>query len=136
MTEKKARKLETLLGQCLLRAALPIAEASKIDLNAKRGQKLKAMKLAARAVPKGSRVAAFVVEWAIALNEIEGDELTLTEFQRWANESERTAWRRLAEFRELFTEYETPTPLAEQILRQLRRRNLSTTAAMNLPVTV
>lgn len=131
-----ADKLDTLLGQCLLRAAVPIAEDRGLDLNARKGQKLKAMRLAFSATPKGTRVAGFVVLWALALNDAEGDELTLTEWRRWANESERTAWRKLAEFRELWPEFETPTPLALQLLRQMRRRKMDTVTAINLPITV
>jgi hypothetical protein len=97
---------------------------------------MKAYRLTVGATPKASRVASFVVLWAMALEDLGNDDLTLTEWKRWSNESERSAWRHLAEFRELFPEFETPTPLAVQLRRELRRRKLSTVAAMNLPVAV
>ncbi len=137
MARKLERQLNTLLGVCILRASAPIAEQRGLDLSAKRGQKLKALRLVASATPKASRVATFVVLWALALDDHQGDdELTLTEWREWASESERTAWRKLAEFRELFPEFDTPKPLALQILEHLRRQDVSVAAALQLPVTV
>ncbi len=130
------KKLDTLLGVCLVRSAAGIAEAEGIDLTARKGQKLKAIRLAMSSTPKASRVAGFVVEWALALDELKADDLTLTEWRNWSLQSQRTAWRHLAEFRELFPEYETPTPLARQVLRNMRSGKLNAAAAINLPVTV
>jgi hypothetical protein len=131
-----AKRQETLLGQCLLRSAAEIALADGLDLSARKGQKLKALKLAGRAIPKASRVAEFVVTWAVAMDELADDELTLSDWRRWANESDRTAWRHLAEFRELFPEFETPTPIARELLRHMRRLKTNVAAAINLPVSV
>ena len=134
--ERNEKAATTLLGQCFLRSAAGIAEAQNLDVHARKGAKLKALKLAGQAMPRASRVATFVVQWALAMDDLDADELTLTEWRRWWNESERTSWRYLAEFRELFPEYETPEPLAAQILQHLRRRKVNVATAMNLPVTV
>jgi ferric-dicitrate binding protein FerR (iron transport regulator) len=121
----------------MLRAALERAQGQGIDVeNAPAPKKREAYRLIGLSSLKASRVASFVVLWALALEDLDADELTLTEWKRWAKESERSAWRHLAEFRELFPEFETPTPLAVQLRRQLRRRKVGTVAAMNLPVTV
>jgi ferric-dicitrate binding protein FerR (iron transport regulator) len=130
-------KSQTLLGQCMLRASVERARGQGIDVeNAPKPKKRQAYRLVTLSSLKATRVASFVVLWALALDDLDVDELTLTEWKAWANESERTAWRYLAEFRELFPEFETPTPLALQLRRQMRRRKVGTTAAMNLPVTV
>ncbi len=130
------RTFDTLYGQCFLRSASGMAEQKGIDLEARKGQKLKALRLARSAMPKANRVATFIVEWALALHDSDGEELTLTEWRRWSNESERTAWRHLAEFRELFPEFETPTPLATQLLKRMRREKLDVAAAINLPISI
>ena len=77
------------------------------------------MRLTVKATPKASRVAAFIVLWALAMKD-ERDEYTITEFQRYYHEGERTAYRNQAEFRELWTEFETPNELARQIVPHLR----------------
>jgi hypothetical protein len=135
-----ADKSETLLAVCVLRAAMARARGKGVDVeNAPAPKKREALRLLVSATPKASRVASLVVLWALALEDLDADDLTLTEWNRWANVSERTAWRQLAEFRELFHEFETPTPLALQIRRELRRRKGErglTQAAMNFRVRV
>jgi hypothetical protein len=49
--------------------------------------------------------------WGIAMHDEGRDEFTITEYQRYWNESERQAYRRQVEFRELWREYETPNEL-------------------------
>ena len=47
------------------------------------------------------------------------DEFSITEYQRYWNESERQTYRLQSEFRELWPEYETPNEFARQMVRQL-----------------
>jgi hypothetical protein len=75
---------------------------------------------ALKATPKGMRVCEFIVLWTIAEREL-GHEPSFTEFSKWWRHTEkesRTAWNRLAEFKELFPEYDSPHALAKQLLRR------------------
>lgn len=72
-----------------------------------------------KVTPKASRVAAFVIQWAWAMREENRDSYTITEFQRYWSEGERQAYRHQSEFRELWTEYDTPNDLARQIVPHL-----------------
>jgi hypothetical protein len=73
---------------------------------------------AVRAVPKASRITSFVVLWAQAEREL-GRELDgIDEYREIWNESERSAYRRQAEFREVWGA-ETFRPLVDTIKKQL-----------------
>lgn len=63
-----------------------------------------AFKLAAKATPRASRVASFVALWGLALYDLRRDELTVDEYAEWASEPRATAFRRAAEYRELWPE--------------------------------
>jgi hypothetical protein len=93
------------------------------------------MRLTVKAAPKASRVAAFIVLWALAMKDEKRDEYTITEFQRYYNEGERTAYRNQAEFRELWTEFETPNELARQIVPHLRGKVDATKLPSSVVVT-
>lgn len=60
----------------------------------------------------GGRSAAFVQEWAWYMQETGDDPGTTAGYSRWAHVPERTAYRRIAEFKELFPDYESPAALA------------------------
>ncbi len=75
--------------------------------------------LGVKATPKGSRVAAFIVLWAVAMRLEGADEFSITEYQRYWNEGERQAYRLQKEFRELWPEYENPNELARQIVKHV-----------------
>ena len=60
------------------------------------------------------------------------EEFTITEYQRYWNESERQAYRRQVEFRELWPE--TPNELGRQIVKHLDSREKSAAEVMNVPV--
>ncbi len=72
--------------------------------------------------PKASRVAGFIISWAIGMREEGRDEYSITEYQRFWNEGERQAYRLQADFRELWPEYETPHELAVQLVKFLDAR--------------
>jgi hypothetical protein len=61
---------------------------------------------------KGTRVQAFIAQWAIASQAV-GHPLTLLEYQEWWNLSHGAAYREQARFRELFPELRTPQPIAD-----------------------
>jgi hypothetical protein len=130
---------ESILAHCITRAV--IADEGGIDAaTAKYGPKVErlstwsALKAAAKATPKASRVSAFVVMWAIAMQLEDRDEFTITEYQRYWNENERQAYRLQKEFRELWPEFETPDELARQIVKHVNKR-LSKKEAASLPMT-
>ena len=52
--------------------------------------------------PRASRVASFIALWGLALDDLDRDDLTVDEYAEWANESRATAFRRAAEYRDLW----------------------------------
>jgi len=124
----KKHKQDTLLAHCIARAV--IDNAGGLDAAKEKygddGSTLAAqskwqqVRLLLRVTPKASRVAGFIILWALAMKGEGRDAYTISEFQRYYNENERKAYRDQAEFRELWPEFETPNELAGQILPQLR----------------
>ena len=84
------------------------------------------MKALTSSMTKATRVAEFVAMWAVAKHEL-GDVTTESVAARCAM-NERTAYRRLAEFREVWgppglkVAYETPDPMADVLIADYRRR--------------
>lgn len=113
-------RLNTVLGHCVMRAAMPHVRGDN---------RLSVTYAAVKGAPKGSRVAAFIVLWAKALIDQERDDLAVTEYARWAAESESTVYRRLREFRELFPEYELPNDLARALIAASEARGWSSVDA-------
>lgn len=121
------RRTDSLLAHCIARAV--IADAGGLDAMKDRwGEDAEVLAAAGRwrqlrtlmkVTPKASRVAAFVIQWAWAMREENRDSCTITEFQRYWSEGERQAYRHQSEFRELWTEYDTPNDLARQIVPHL-----------------
>ena len=136
-------KTDSLLAHCLARAVIHEqggleAAIAKYGPNAERMSKWRATATAVKVTPKASRVSGFIILWATAMRVEELDSFSITEYQRYWNESERQAYRRQVEFRELWPEYETPNELARQIVAYLHKRgeakDKSTTELMTVPV--
>jgi hypothetical protein len=136
-----ARKAEdTLLGHCIARAVIDDAGGldaakAKYGEHAERWSTLSKLRAVTKATPKASRVASFIVLWAVGMMEEGKEGYSITEYQRYWNESERQAYRVQNEFRELWPEFETPNELAEQIVEQVSRRIAKRDAA-KLPHTL
>lgn len=83
----------------------------------------------AQALPKATRVGEFISMWAITKNR-DGVATVETVAEMWG-EAERTMYRRLEEFREVWAPagYETPDPIADVLIADYRARkqNLSAT---------
>jgi hypothetical protein len=92
--------------------------------------------MGAKATPKASRVATFIVLWAYAMRELGTEEFSITEYQRRWNEGERQAYRLQKEFRELWPEFETPNELARQIVRHLDGQKVKRREVAALPATL
>ena len=69
------------------------AATEKYGPEAERLSKWAATMAVAKVTGKASRVAAFIVMWAAAMREEGADEFSITEYQRYWNESERRAYR-------------------------------------------
>ena len=80
------------------------------------------MKATTKVTPKASRVAAFIVCWAMAMWDEGVDEFSITEYQRYWKESERQAYRIQNEFRDLWPEFDTPNELGLQLVKQFNVR--------------
>ena len=125
------KSTDTLLGHCVARAVVhdmirdaggEDAAREKYGENAERWSTWSKLRAVTKATPKASRVATFIVCWAIAMQEDGSDSYSITEYMRYWNENERKAYRVQNEFRELWEEYETPNELAQQILKNVRSR--------------
>jgi ferric-dicitrate binding protein FerR (iron transport regulator) len=83
-----------------------------------------------RSIAKTARVCEFIMAWVFVANELEREPST-SEFARWwkmTEKEERTAWRRLAEYRELFPEYSTPEPFSAQLAEASEEMRLTALA--------
>jgi hypothetical protein len=134
-----SKSWDTILGHCILRA-MAHAEGGIEAINAKaaageRYGKWSALRLTAKVTPKASRVASFIVCWAVAMKMEGVDEYSITEFQRYWNEDERQAYRVQQEFRELWPEFKNPNELARGIVKQIDARIAKKDAA-KLPLTL
>jgi hypothetical protein len=70
---------------------------------------------------KGSRVLTFMIAWDVARREV-GDDLTVAAYAEWWKLSERTAWRELATFHELFPDERNPTRIMRELQGQWESR--------------
>ena len=136
---RNVRKLglrrDSLLTHCINRAVFHDqggveAATEKYGPQAERLSKWAATMAVAKVTGKASRVSAFIVMWAAAMRDEGVEEYSITEYQRYWNESERRAYRLQAEFRELWPEFETPNELAKQVVKHLdaslSRREIAT----------
>ncbi|MFN8225062.1 MAG: hypothetical protein U0R50_17655 [Gaiellales bacterium] len=115
---------DSLLAHCIARAVIaeeggPEAASEKYARGPNQVSKWVAMKTVAKVTNKASRVAAFIVLWAVTMIEEESDEITITEYQRYWNEGERQTYRLQGEFRELWPEFETPNEVARQLRKHI-----------------
>ncbi len=107
-----------LLRQCVDRATQDVLYRELAPDDASNGDLAKALWLAIR---RGSNAAALTVDWALALEELELEELGTERFVEWSKSSRRTVYRRLADFRAIFDTHDTPNALALQVLAEARR---------------
>jgi hypothetical protein len=132
----RPKRKDSLLAHCLLRTAIAdLGGWEKAEAKLEAGTVKANSWLGVRATPKASRVAGFVVLWAIAMQDEGRDSYSITEYQRYWNEGERQAYRLQNEFRELWPEFHTPNALAEQLLKQLHGK-VGKREAMSLPLKV
>ena len=137
-------KTDTILSHCIARAVIAEAggeEAAKAKYgeNAERlsSSKWRSFKVAAKVTPRASRVAAFITLWGLALDDLDRDELTVDEYAEWANEARATAFRRAADYRELWGDVDL-NELGRRIRdhvrshKQLRR---TPNALVSIPIT-
>lgn len=121
------RALDSVLGHCIARAVIHEqggleAAVAKYGPKAERLSQWEALRTTVKVTPKASRVATFIVCWALAMRDENAGEFSITEYQRYWNEGERQAYRVQNEFRELWPEFENPNELAAQIVRNLDAR--------------
>lgn len=139
----KKRKQDTLLAHCIARAVIDDAggEAAAREMYGDDASTLAAqskwrqIRLLLKVTPKASRVAGFIVLWALAMKDEGKGTYTISEYQRYYAENERQAYRQQAEFRELWDEFETPNELARQIVPHLRGKVDATKLPSSVVVT-
>ena len=98
--------------------------------------KWRQVRLLLKVTPKASRVAGFIILWALAMKAEGRDGYTISEYQRYYNENERKAYRDQAEFRDLWREFETPNELARANPPQLVRSRARCLSRLPSAVTV
>lgn len=138
-------KTDTILAHCIARAVRAEAggeEAAraKYGNNAEvlRASKWKAFRVAAKVTPRASRVAAFISLWGLALDDLDRDELTVEEYAEWANEARATAFRRAADYRELWSDVDV-NELGRRVRDHIRSHGQlrrTPNALVSIPVTV
>lgn len=128
VTEKvRNRRIDSLMGHCLMRAVIAAegggeAAAAKYDPDGPRVSKWTGVKAVAKVTPKASRVAGFIVMWAVAMVLEDRDEYSITEYERYWNEGERQTYRLQKEFRELWPEFDTPNELACELAKHIDKK--------------
>jgi hypothetical protein len=138
-------KTDTILAHCIARAVRADAggeEAARAkygdNAEALQASKWKAFRVAAKVTPRASRVAAFVSLWGLALDDLDRDELTVEEYAEWANEARATAFRRAADYRELWPDVDV-NELGRRVrdhIRSHRQLRRTPNALVSIPVTV
>jgi hypothetical protein len=138
-------KTDTILAHCIARAVIADAggeEAAQAKYGAQaersRATKWQSFKVAAKATPRASRVAAFISLWGLALDDLGRDELTVDEYAEWANESRATAFRRAAEYRELWKDVDV-NELGRRVrdhVRQHRELRRKPNDLVSIPIAV
>lgn len=89
---------------------------------------LEQARMMVRAMPKATRVGEFVAMWTVA--KYQSGATSVEELAEYWSEPERTMYRRLAEFREVWgpAGHETPDALADALIADYRRRDERMTA--------
>src|SRR6476619_2841534 len=117
------KAMDTLLGHCVASAVMRdvVREAGSFEAarakygeSAERWSTWSKLRAVTKATPKASRVAVFIVCWAIAMQDEKREDYSITEDQRYWNENERKAYRVQNEFRELWPECDNPNEFAQQ----------------------
>ena len=137
-------KTDTILAHCIARAARAdaggeVAARAKYGENAEvlKASKWKAFRVAAKVTPRASRIAAFISLWGLALDDLDRDELTVEEYADWANEARATAFRRAADYRELWPDLDL-NELGRRVrdhIRSHRELRRTPNALVSIPVT-
>jgi hypothetical protein len=138
-------KTDTILAHCIARAVRADAggeEAARAKYgdNAEvlQTSRWKAFRVAAKVTPRASRVAAFISLWGLALDDLDRDELTVEEYAEWASEARATAFRRAADYRELWSDVDL-NELGRRVrdhIRSHRELRRTPNALVSIPVTV
>ena len=113
------KRRDSLIVHCIARAMIASRGWEETQAEFEAGAVKVTNFAAAKVAPKATRVAGFVISWAIAMAHEGRDSYTITEYQRFWNETERQAYRLQQEFRELWPEYETPDELARQVVKNV-----------------
>jgi hypothetical protein len=134
---------DSILAHCIARAVTADAggeEAAKAkygeQAEALKASKWQSVKVAAKAAPRATRVAGFIALWGLALDDLDRDELSVEEYAEWANESRATAFRRAAEYRELWDEVDVNElgRLVRDYVRTHRDLRRKPNTLMSIPV--
>jgi hypothetical protein len=138
-------KTDTILAHCIARAVIADAggeEAARAkygdEAEGLRGSKWQAFLVSAKVTPRASRVAAFIALWGIALDDLDREELTVEEYAEWAKEARATAFRRAADYRELWPDVEVNelARLIRDYVRSHRQLRRTPNALVSIPVAI
>jgi hypothetical protein len=111
------------------------AATEKYGAKAERLGKLTAMRDVMMATGKASRTCTFIVMWALALDELDRDEISVEDYYRWANESSSSAYYHRTEYRDLFPDEPDVNVIALQ-LRDFARSRSERSASKLMQVTL
>ncbi|SRR6266496_515207 len=138
-------KTDTILAHCIARAVIADAGGEEAaqekygeEAEALKGSKWKAFRVAAKVTPRASRVAAFISLWGLALDDLDREELTVEEYAEWASEARATAFRRAADYRELWPDLDV-NELGRRVrdhVRSHRELRRTPNALVSIPIAV
>ena len=134
---KRRLILDSVLAHCVTRAmVLADGDFDSVQERFDAGEFKPTAWSAIKVGPKATRVATFIVCWAMAMKKEGRDGYSITEYQRYWAEGERAAYRVQKEFRELWPEFETPNEIARQLVTQLEAKKPTKRDIAVLPMTL
>lgn len=116
----------TLVHHCTMRAAKVFVDDDLASGRRKptgKPSRLDVVRVGMKSAQRGGFMTTFIVEWAWVLLDHPGEKLSHAAVQRASTLSSATFYRRLAEFREMFPEYDDPEPLARQLVEYAQSKD-------------
>jgi hypothetical protein len=134
-TRKPSRTRDSLLAHCIARAVIARqggieAASERYGPKAERLPKRIAYRDTILATGKATRVCTFLVMWALALDELDRDEISVEDYYRWANASSSSAYKLRDDYRDLFPDAPDPNAVARPLRDFARAHSERSTAAL------
>ena len=139
-TRKPSRTRDSLFAHCVARAVIErqggLEQAvAKYGAKAERLPKRVAYRDTIMATGKATRVCTFLVMWALALDDLDRDEISVEDYHRWAAASSSSSYKLRDDYRPLFPDEPDPNLIA-RALRDFARSRQTRSASALMQATV